>query len=512
MSSTDDATRTDAAVSGVPFGALGAGFLAMCAGLVAMASFEFVVIPMQTELGFSADDANSLTFMPAAASLLVVFIVGALVDRLGARKVMVVGALVFTLGAVVVGAAQNVGTVTVGRVLGGIGGSTMGIVGLAIINAAVTEPKLRARVFGIFAATVPAMFFLVPPLSALLVEASSWRGVTAVWAVLGLGAILAALKFAGSTSSVGRRELLTPTLAGVALAGIALGITNISAGWEVALPLFSIGVVAAVALAIALARIAQPSLDLGWTRGPGVRILIIGMIAAAMPNLFFYTNLLLQYRYQESMLVIALLLMIPQAFAVAGGLLSGPISARVGPAKTGAYALLLAAVTSLSGLLVAGDAPIWVPVAVLALSAAPIAAAVGPLTESLLNHAPQELSGVASSVRDGFWTLGGCVGGAIFGAFAFNAFQGRLEQALDATSVTSEQAHLIAQQIRGGGFVAEIATRIPDAAARDLLVGQASGLLDAQSHAYAVVSVLSSLVFVIAFALMVGYMRRSGRA
>lgn len=511
MSSTGHAASAEAPVTGVPFGALGAGFLAMCAGLVAMASFEFVVIPMQTELGFSADDANALTFMPAAASLLVVFIVGALVDRLGARKVMVVGALVFTLGAVVVGAAQNVGTVTVGRVLGGIGGSTMGIVGLAIINAAVTEPKLRARVFGIFAATVPAMFFLVPPLSAILVEISSWRGVTVVWAVLGLGAILAALRFAGSDASVGRRELLTPSLAGIALAGIALGITNISVGWEVALPLFSIGVLAAIALAFAMARITQPSLDLRWTRGPGVPILIIGMIAAAMPNLFFYTNLLLQYRYQESMLVIAVLLMIPQSFAVAGGLLSGPISARIGPAKTAASALLLAAVTSLSGLLVAGGAPIWVPVAVLALSAAPIAAAVGPITESLLNHAPPELSGVASSVRDGFWTLGGCVGGAIFGALAFTAFQGRLEQALDSTSVTAEQAHLIAQQIRGGGFVADIANRIPDAAARDLLVGQASGLLDAQSHAYAVVSVLSASVFIIAFALMLGYMRRSAR-
>mgnify|MGYP006162852799 CR=1 FL=1 len=57
-------------------GTIVTAFLAMAATYVTLASFEFVLVAMQLDLLFSTDSANSLAYMPAAASLMVVFIAG----------------------------------------------------------------------------------------------------------------------------------------------------------------------------------------------------------------------------------------------------------------------------------------------------------------------------------------------------------------------------------------------------------------------------------------------------
>ena len=153
-------------------GTIVTAFLAMAATYVTLASFEFVLVDMQLDLVFSTDSANSLAYMPAAASLIVVFIAGSLADRWGPRRLLVVAITLFTIGAVLVGLAPNLTWVVLGRILDGVGGVTMAIVALSVINSSVTDPGRRARVFGIYAAVTPAVFMLAPPVSALIVEAA----------------------------------------------------------------------------------------------------------------------------------------------------------------------------------------------------------------------------------------------------------------------------------------------------------------------------------------------------
>ena len=49
---------------------------------------------------------------------------------------------------------------------------------------------------------------------------------------------------------------------------------------------------------------------------------MVAIAVTSMPNLFYYTNLLLQYRFTVSLVVVALLLIVPQVFAVIGGLVA----------------------------------------------------------------------------------------------------------------------------------------------------------------------------------------------
>lgn len=483
-------------------------FLALGGSCVTLASFEFVLVAMQTDMGFSTDEANSLAYVPAAASLLVVFIAGSLADRWGPRRVLLVAGSLFTTGAVLVGIAPTTGVVVLGRVFDGVGGVTMTIVALSVINSTVTDRVQRARVFALYAAFMPAVFMLAPPLSALIVESFGWRAGVIPWIAIGIATLLASSRFMPSEHAE-PNELLTPLLAGVVLAGLALGFTSLSTNDDLALATVLAAAIALIALVILMRRIPSPGLSLGWCKGRGIPVLLVALAVASMPNLFFYTNLLLQYRYTVPLVVIALLLIVPQACAVAGGLLSAPVSTRIGPARAAAAALVVSAVTSLGTLAVTAQAPIWVPVLALALSAAPIAFVVGPMTDTLLSRAPGDASGAAASMRKATWTLGGVLGGALAGALSFGAFQARLTDILNQDGLTFTEAQVIAREIRDGAVVDQLAARISDPIAREALESRGPGLLEAQSYAFAIVGVLSAVLYLGAAVLMVVYIRRS---
>lgn len=483
-------------------------FLALAASYVTLGSFEFVLVAMQTDLGFSVDSANALTFLPAAASLLVVFIAGALGDRWGARRMLVLAVMGYILGAAVVGLAPTLTWVTVGRVLDGAAGAAMAIVALSVLNSTVTEPRQRARVFAGYAAIIPAVFMIAPSMSALVVQWVGWRAGVVPWIVLGCITVVATVRFIPHQPGDGGGEIITPALAGLALAGAAFAVSNLATSLRDAAVAAGIAVVSLLAFVIVRRRTSNPALDLTWCRQRGMGILLVALAVSSMPNLFFYTDLLLQYRYNEPLVKIALLLIIVQVFGVVGGLLSAPVSQRLGPPRSALIALLACAVTSLATLLVTPHAPIWVPVAALAVSALPVAFVVGPITETLMDRAPAHASGSASSVRKATTAVGRVVGGAVVGALSFGAFQRDMTDILSAQGLPAQEAELIATQIRNGAVVDDLAVGIPRHDIQQLLIAKGSALLEAQSTAFVTMGVVSAALFLLSAVLMWLYIRR----
>ena len=489
-------------------GAVVAALFVTITTTVTLASFQHVLIAMQTDHGLSTDQANTLAFTPAAASLVGVFLVGALADRWGPRRPLIVAISLFLAGTVLVVLAPDASWVIVGRILDGVGGVTMVIIGLSVINSTVTDAGKRARVFGIYAAITPAAFMVAPLIAGVLVDVGGWRAGMLPGMLLAVASLVLSLRFVPSEGNRRQHEMLTALFAGVALAGTGLAITALPTNRTLATVAAAVAVVGTVLLVIALLRLATPGLDLRWTRARGVLILLIAVGVSAMPNIFFYTNLLLQYRYQVPLTTLAVWMIVPQACALAGALLSGPVTARVDPARATVVALVIAAIASLSTLLVTASAPIWVPVLALAVSATPAAFIVGPMTNALLSSAPPGSSGSASSARAATRTLGNVVGGAFIGTAAFSAFQSRLTDNLVRDGLTSETARTIAEEIRGGAVVDELALRISEPIARESLIAGGRGLLDAQSHAFAVVGIVNASMFMLAALLLVMYLRR----
>lgn len=488
-----------------------AAFLAMAATYFTMASSDFVLAATQVDLAYTIDAANSLSFAPAAASLVLVFLAGSLADRWGPRPMLLGASAIFCAGAVLVALAPSLIWVVAGRLLDGIGGVAMTIVGLSVINTTFTESKQRARIFGFYAALTPALFILAPPLAALLVDLVGWRAAVVPWILMGAATFVATLRYVpgGHESKTG--ELLTPLCAGLVLAGLALGAMNVNANVNVAAICFGIAAIALIALVILLRRLKTPTLNVRWIRNPGVVLLIVILFLAVAPNLFFYTNLLLQYRYTMPRVGIALLLIIPQAFAVVGALVSGRVSARIGPARAAMFGLAASAVSCLGVFLVRGDSPVWVPVLTLSLHALPFSFVVGPLTNVFLGRAPTEASGTASAVRKATTNLASVFGGLILATVAFNAFKSRLADILASDGVESDLAEQIAQAIREGAVVDTLVETVSDPIAREALINKGPRLLEAQSWAFEVYGLMSAGVLLVATLLMALYLRRAAR-
>lgn len=470
------------------------------------------MVPLQNDLKISVDAVTSLTLVPSAGSLLTIFLIGTLGDRIGKRPIIVGGAMCYMLGAVLMMAAANMGMALAGRLFGGIGAITLVIMGLASLSDAVRDDAERGRVFGYFAALTPATFITGALLAALISQFTSWRLVPLLWLALG-AVILLRIRTtsSGASSSHSKQELLTPLLAGVALAGLGLAFTSLSTSTTVARLAIGMAAVAVIALVIALRAIKQPTLDLRILRVRGTLIIVLAILFVTSTNLFFYVNIFLQYRFAVPLWELWILMTIPQLSAVAGGLVGGRLSARIGSPLAASAAIAVSAVATLGFLLVRPGSSPWVPVAVLTLVALPNSACVGPLTQSLLDRAPEGGSGAASSIRSAAWSLGAIIGGVVVGAFVYRIFTSSLSNALVNAGLAVNAAEAIAERVRSGEFVAEIAEQLrvtaPKASAE--LLSSTSGLTIAQMDAVHVLAIVGFIVYLLAAVLMVvAYFRR----
>jgi DHA2 family methylenomycin A resistance protein-like MFS transporter len=476
-------------------------YLACAASALAASGFEFMMVPLQIDLGLTVDQMTGLSLIPVAGSLLVVFLIGALVDRIGMRRVITIGATVYALGALLVLAAFAPVMVLTGRALGGVGAITLAVIGVATLNDSARTSAERGRIFGVFAAIVPATIILGSVIAATVTDLASWRVVPVLWLALGAVILLRVRGLdRGSGAHERSRELLTPLLAGVVLAGIGLFFTTRSTNTSIATFAACVSAASLVILVVIMFRVKKATLDLRVLREPGSLLIAVAILLVTSTNFFFFVNLFLQYRYAIPLAGIALMMAIPQLTAVAGGILGGRVSARLGSANSAVIALIGCAVAAVGFLFISPRSPAWLPILVLAVFALPSSASVGPLTQCLLDRAPADGSGSAAAVRSALWSLGGIVGGVVVGTVTYQAFTQSLARALKESGLLPDAASAIAEQVRSGALVSEIAAQLnvtdPRSAA-ELLVPSA-GLNIAQVDALHTLTVIGVAVCVLA--------------
>ena len=71
-------------------GAAVTAFISASALILALGTYEFMILPMQHDLDLTVDQANATNLIPAAASLLVVFASSGLSDRFGYRRLLLI--------------------------------------------------------------------------------------------------------------------------------------------------------------------------------------------------------------------------------------------------------------------------------------------------------------------------------------------------------------------------------------------------------------------------------------
>lgn len=424
-------------------------FLAIAAGLITFSSLEFMLVEIQTDFSMSPDATIVVAQIAGGASLAAVFLAGVLGDRLGDRRVLVWSSAAYCAGAVIVGISPNAVVLVLGLSIGAIGSIVMAIVGLSVLNKTFPDRVQRAKAFGFFAVVAPLVSIIVPLLSSAIIPHSSWRAVIVLWVLVGLVVLEFTRRSIDKRHEVGiRSELVTPTLAGVALSGLALAFSFVGLS-PTSMSHFHHGLIAAaislaafIVLLFVKRKIANPTLDLRSLRSRGSLSILGALFFVNGVNLFFFTYLFLQYRYHETLFETAVILILPQAVAGASAIVGGRLSARLGSWRVAAFALFGAALLSLGAFAVGAESSAWAPVIYLTIAAVPIAASVGPLTQAFMELAPEDGVGSASSVRNATVNLGIAIAGLITGTIIFDGLDRDTEQTLAAFQQQADAFHL----------------------------------------------------------------------
>ncbi len=159
---------------------------------------------------------------------------GRVADRVGRRRVFMLGLVVFSVGSVVVGSAPELWVVIAGRVVQGMGAACITPSALGLLLD-VTPLERRAGALGFFSATASLGGVIGPTFGAVLIEVSSWRLTFLVSPVFAIVAWLAgrrALPDDRPAEAVARPDLAGMALIIVGLSALSLGIVQgRSWGW-----------------------------------------------------------------------------------------------------------------------------------------------------------------------------------------------------------------------------------------------------------------------------------------
>ncbi|MBV9923238.1 MAG: Bcr/CflA family efflux MFS transporter [Pseudonocardia sp.] len=131
-------------------------------------------------------------------------LVGPLTDRMGRRLPLLVGTVVFALAAGLCALAPSIGVLLALRLIGGLAGGAGIVIARAMVRDLYGGPQL-ARVFALLTLVMGVAPVAAPLLGGLLLTVTSWRGVFAGLAVLGIALLFAAASL-GETLPAERRR------------------------------------------------------------------------------------------------------------------------------------------------------------------------------------------------------------------------------------------------------------------------------------------------------------------
>jgi EmrB/QacA subfamily drug resistance transporter len=137
---------------------------------------------------------------------------GRLADMFGRRTMFLIGIVGFAAASALGGAATSFAMLVVARTIQGLFAAILAPAALSLLTTTFTEPRERARAFGVFGAIAGSGAAVGLILGGLLTEYLDWRWTLYVNVILAVIAVAGALAFIGRTVPAARRTLDVPGL------------------------------------------------------------------------------------------------------------------------------------------------------------------------------------------------------------------------------------------------------------------------------------------------------------
>ncbi|MFI9816800.1 MFS transporter [Saccharothrix variisporea] len=363
-----------------------------------------------------------------------VITMGTLGDRIGRRRLLLVGAAAFAVLSVVAAFATSPGELIVARALLGVAGATLAPSTLALIMNMFADERERGRAVAIWATCQFTGGALGPVLAGFLLQ-HFWWGSVFLLAVPAMGLLLVTgpvLLPESRGDRAGRLDLGGVGLSLVAVLLVVYGIKQLTVDISVVpVAALVLGTVVGVVFARRQLRLETPLLDLRLLRHRQFTAVLVALVSAgvAMAGTGLMVTQYLQGVLGYSPFATAVLFA-PMGLGVAVGTITAPATARRVPAPT---AIAGGLVVSAVGSLVVGGATSLVPVVV---GTTVLALGTGPLfalgTGLVVGSVAPERAGSAASMSETGNYLGGSLGFALLGVLGAAVYRARMGGASDS--------------------------------------------------------------------------------
>ncbi|MFF0161703.1 MFS transporter [Streptomyces sp. NPDC005263] len=330
---------------------------------------------------------------------------GSLGDRLGRRKVFVVGVVWFAAASLLCGMAPNVGVLVAARALQGVGGALLTPGSLALIQASF-HPDDRGRAVGLWSGFGGVGAAVGPFVGGWLVDGPGWRWVFLLNVPLALLCAPIAVRHvpeSADSRTHGRFDVLGAVLGAAALALVTYALIEARSGTLVVVVSAVAGLAAAVAFVNVEKRRPDPMmpLDIYASRQFTAVNLVTLCVYAAFGGFFFLAALQLQVTVGYTALGAGTALLPTTALMLLLSARSGELATRIGPRIPLTVGPLLCAAGMLLMLRVGPGASYVTDVlpALLVLGLGMVTL-VAPLTATVLGSVDTARAGLASGINN----------------------------------------------------------------------------------------------------------------
>jgi DHA2 family multidrug resistance protein-like MFS transporter len=395
---------------------------------------------------------------------------GTLGDRIGRRRLLLIGAAAFGAASVVAAFSTSAEMLIATRALLGVAGATLAPSTLSLIRNMFLDPHQRTFAIGVWVTSYSVGGAIGPLVGGVMLQYFWWGsvfliGVPVMLLLLAVGPILLP-EF--RDPKAGRLDLFSAALSLAAVLSVIYGLKRVAEGggaWSAALT-----ILAGLALGIAFVRrqrnLADPLIDLRLFRIPAfsasLTLYLLGTLVAFGAYIFIaqYLQLVLELSPLQAGLAT-----VPSMLAfVAGSMIVPWIARRVAPALTMTGGLIVAAVGF--GLLTQVDGS---GLAVLIAGSVVYSLGISPVvilaTDLIVGSAPVERAGAAAAISETSSELGGALGIAILGSIGVAVYRSAMAAGIPLG--VPPEASEVAKATLGGALA--VATQLPGPLAAELL-------------------------------------------
>jgi MFS transporter, DHA2 family, multidrug resistance protein len=358
---------------------------------------------------------------------------GTLGDRIGRRRLLVIGAVAFALASLLAAFSTSAEMLILSRGILGIAGATLAPSTLSLIRNMFLEPRQRTLAVGIWGSCFAVGGALGPVVGGILLEHFWWGSVFLVavplMAVLVVVAPILLPEF--RSPHRGRLDVVSSIFATIAILLPIHGIKRVAeqgADLHAALTIV-VGLIIALLFVRRQLRSTNPMIDVHLFRDPTFSTALVASMTGvfAASGSFLYVTQYLQLVADLSPLEAGMWLAPLGLVHLAGAILTPSLVRQFGPRTVliGGFLMTALGYATLTGV----PAGRWLLMSAVAMFFAGLAPVLTTTTDLVMSAVPPGKAGTASGISETSSELGAALGIAILGSVATAVYRMRMDQA-----------------------------------------------------------------------------------